>query len=87
MHIEFGGVHQHHSGVGARSSRDHVARVLLVARRIGNDEFAAGGVEVAVSHVNGDALLALGLQAVGEQRQVHLAAALHAGELVLQHSA
>jgi hypothetical protein len=32
-------------------------------------------------------LLALGRQAVGQQRQVGLAAALHAGQVVLQHGA
>ena len=56
-----------------------------MARRIGNDEFARGSVEVAVGHVNRNALLALGLQAVGEQRQVGLTAALYACQLVLQH--
>ena len=42
--------------------------------------------EVAVRDVDGDALLALGRQAVGEQRQVGLAAArCTPAELVLQH--
>ena len=51
-----------------------------------------GGREVAVGHVDRDALLALGAQAVGQQRQVEraLAAAALAGlrdvlELVLEH--
>ena len=83
--VKLGGIDQHHGGVGAGGGGDHVARVLLVAGRVGNDEFARGGVEVAVGHVNGDALLALGLQAVGQQGQVGLAAALYAGQLVLQH--
>ena len=83
--VELGGIDQHHGGVCAGGGGDHVARVLLVAGGVGNDEFARGGVEVAVGHVNGDALLALGLQAVGQQGQVGLSAALHAGQLVLQH--
>ena len=61
--------------VGGRGARDHVARVLLVARRVGDDELAPRRVEVAVRHVDRDALLALGAQAVGEQREVHVAVA------------
>ena len=45
-----------------------------MAGGVGNDELALGGREVAVGHVDGDALLALGLQAVYEQRQVHFIA-------------
>ncbi|MNZ92720.1 hypothetical protein D3C78_1117540 [compost metagenome] len=41
-----------------------------MARGVGNDELALGGREVAVGHIDGDALLALGLQAVDQQRQV-----------------
>jgi hypothetical protein len=41
-----------------------------MAGGVGNDELARLGGEVAVGHVDGDALLALGLQAVGQQRQV-----------------
>ncbi|MNH10925.1 hypothetical protein D3C79_704160 [compost metagenome] len=52
----------------------HVAGVLLVARGIGDDEFALGGREIAVGHVYGDALLALGLQAVHQQRQIEFLA-------------
>jgi hypothetical protein len=38
-----------------------------------------GGREVAVGDVDGDALLALGAQAVGEQREVGVAVALGRG--------
>jgi hypothetical protein len=41
-----------------------------VARRIGDDVLARAGREVAVGDVYGDALFALGLQAIGKQRQV-----------------
>ena len=41
-------------------------------RRIGNDEFALGGSEIAVSHIDGDALLTLRSQTVGQQRKVHV---------------
>ena len=67
--------------------RDHVARVLLVSRRIRDDELAQRGGEVAIGDIDRDALLALGGQAIGEQRQVERLAALlrrarHGGELV-----
>jgi len=59
-------------------------------RRVGDDELALRSGEVAVGHVDRDALLTLGPQAVGEQRQVrHLQAHALAGvgdglELVLE---
>ena len=83
--VELGGIDQHHGGIGAAGSGDHVAGVLLMAGGIADDELAGFGVEVAVGHVDGDALLALGGQAIGQQGQVGLAAALHAGQVVLQH--
>ena len=41
-----------------------------MARRVGDDELPPGGVEVAVGHVDRDALLALGAQPVGQEGQV-----------------
>ena len=57
--------------VGRRCAGRHVARVLLVAGRVGQDELASRGREVAVGDVDGDALLALGPQPVGEEREVN----------------
>jgi hypothetical protein len=60
-----------------------------VARRIGDDELAARRGEITVGDVDGDALLALGFQPVGEEREVYLACAaaqrrpLDSGELIL----
>ena len=48
----------------------HIAGVLLVPRGVGDDKFAFFRREVAIGHVDGDALLALGLQAIHQQRQV-----------------
>ena len=48
----------------------HVARVLRVPGRVGEDELAARRLEIAVGDVNGDPLLALGLESVGEEREV-----------------
>jgi len=46
------------------------SRVLLVARGVGDDELALLRRVVPVGHVDGDALLALGLQAIDEQSEV-----------------
>ena len=63
-------VHQQHRHVGRAGRRHHVARVLHVPRRVADDELPRRRREVAVGHVDRDALLALGQQAVGDQRQV-----------------
>jgi hypothetical protein len=83
--VEFGGVHQHHGGVGATGGCHHVAGVLLVAGCVTDDELAVFGGEVAVGHVDGDALLALGREAVGQQGQVGFSLALHPRQVVLEH--
>src|SRR5690606_4967162 len=66
------GVDQQHDDVGGARPGDRVARVLHVPGAVGQDEGAARGGEVPVRDVDGDALLALGTQAVGQQRQVGL---------------
>ena len=76
------GVDQHDRDVGGDCAGDHVARVADVAGRVGEDERAPRGGEEAVGDVDRDALLALGPQAVGEQREVEPpVAALAAGQL------
>ena len=57
-----------------RRARDHVARVLLVARRVRDDELAFLGREEAVGDVDRDALLLLGRQPVDEQREIEFVA-------------
>ena len=42
-----------------------------MARRVGDDEAAAVGGKKAVGHINGDALLAFGLQAIHQQREIN----------------
>ncbi|CAM5680031.1 hypothetical protein MAUB1S_01428 [Mycolicibacterium aubagnense] len=51
-------------------AREHVAGVPLVPGGVGQDVAAGLGGEEAVGHVDGDALLAFGAQAVGQGRQV-----------------
>ena len=64
------GVDQDDRHLGGRCTRHHVAGVLLVTRGVGNDELALRGREVAVRHVDRDALLAFGLETVGQQCKV-----------------
>ncbi len=87
------GVDQDDREVGGRGPGRHVARVLLVPRAVGDDVLALVGVEIAVGHVDGNALLPLGLQAVDQEREVDFAAARRAplaavvgdcGELVFE---
>ena len=58
--VDFGGVYQHHGGVGLAGGGDHVARVLLVAGGVADDEFARFGGEVAPGYVDGDASAKIG---------------------------
>jgi len=64
------GVDQHDGDVSGRGAGDHVARVLHVPRRIGEDEAPSRRREVTPGDVDRDALLALGAQAVGHQGQL-----------------
>ena len=80
-------VDQQQREVGGRGAGDHVARVLRVAGAVGEDEAPPRRGERAVGDVDRDALLALGAQAVGEQREVEPvdAALLDVRELVGEH--
>ncbi len=69
------GVDEQQREVRGRGAGDHVAGVLHVPGRVGEDERPPGGREVAVGDIDGDALLTFGAQAVGEQRQVDVAVA------------
>ncbi len=74
-----------------RGAGGHVTGVLLVARRVGDDELALVGGEIAIGDIDGDALLALRLQAIDQQGQIQLLAggpvlggvAAHGGKLIL----
>ena len=85
-------VDQDHGDVGGGGAGDHVAGVLLVAGSVGDDELALLGGEETIGHVDGDALFALGGQAVHQQGEVQFATlgavllrvALQGAELVFQ---
>ena len=63
-------VDQEDDDVGGAGAGDGVAGVLHVAGAVREDERPLGCGEVAVGDIDRDALLALGPQAVGEQREV-----------------
>ena len=85
-------VDQNDGEIRGRCAGDHVARVLLVARRVGHDELAPIGGEEPVGHIDGDPLLALGGEAIDQQREVDvlalradaLAVRLQRRELILE---
>ena len=58
--LHFRDVDQDDHRIGGRCAGHHVAGVLLMSRRVGDDELALRRGEVAVGDVDGDALLALG---------------------------
>ena len=62
----FAGIDQDDGHIGRGGAGGHIAGVLLVARGVGDDELAMGGREVAVSDIDGDSLLSLGPQTIGE---------------------
>jgi hypothetical protein len=68
-------VEQDDRDVGGRGAGDHVARVLDVPGRVGELEAAPRRDERAVGDVDRDPLLALGAEAVGEEREVDVAVA------------
>ena len=68
-----GGVDQQQGNVGRRGRDGHVAGVLLVPGGVGDDDPpAVRQRHVPVGHIDGDALLPLGLQPVGQKRVVDL---------------
>ena len=86
------GVDEDDGQLGGRRAGHHVARVLLVTRRVGHHELAPLGREEPVGDVDGDALLAFGRQAVDEQGEVEVVAlrtdllrvGLERGQMVLE---
>jgi hypothetical protein len=67
-------IDEHDGDVGVGSAARHVARVLLVPGAIDDDEAARIRIEIAPGDVDGDALLALGDEAVDEQAEIGLRA-------------
>ena len=61
--------------IGGRGAGDHVARVLFVARCVGDDEVSARRREETVRNVDGDALLALRGEPIEQKRVVQVTGA------------
>ena len=72
----FGGVDHQDGGLRLGDAGDRVLQELLVAGRVDDDVAALGGLEEDLRGVDGDALVALGLQRVEQERPFELAAAL-----------
>ena len=70
----FAGIHQDDGQLRIGSTRRHVPRVLFVAGRIGDDEFAFGRAEITVGDIDRDALFPLGGKTIHQQRQVDVLA-------------
>ena len=66
------GINQDNGHIRGRRTGRHITRVLLMSRRVGNDKLALFGREITIRHINGNALLTFRLQAINQQRQVHL---------------
>jgi hypothetical protein len=76
------GVDEDDGEIGGRGAGRHVAGILLVAGRVGEQEATVGGGECQAGDVDRDALLALRLQPVGDEGEI-----LDAGEPILRHRA
>ena len=64
------GVDQEDGDIGMGGARRHVARVLLVPGKVDDDEAAVRRLEITPSDVDGDALLALGLEPVEQEAEI-----------------
>ena len=72
----FGGVDHQDGGLRLGDAGDGVLQELLVAGRVDDDVAPLRGLEEDLRGVDGDALVALGLQRVEQERPFELAAAL-----------
>ena len=81
--------------IGAGGAGRHVAGILLVAGRVGDDERAPRRRDIAIGDIDRDALFALGLEPIDEQREVDVVAvgsmpariAFERGELIVENEA
>ena len=80
-------VDEHDRDVGMRGAARHVARVLLVAGTVDDDEAPRRRVEVAPGDVDRDALLALGDETVDQQAEIGVRAAAGGAAGALQRLA
>ena len=65
------GVDENQCDIGGAGTGGHISRVLHMSWGVGDDKLTRWGGEIAVSDIDGDALLALGFEAIGDQSQVN----------------
>ena len=70
------GIGQQDSEVSRGATSDHVAGVLLMPGGVGNDKLPLIGGKVAVGHIDGDTLFALGFEPVKQQGVVDIFAGM-----------
>ena len=63
-------IDQDHRQIGGGGTCHHVAGILFMPRRVGDDELALLGREETVSDVDRDALFALCRQPIDQQREI-----------------
>ena len=86
-------VDQQDRQIRIRGAGRHVAGILFMARRVGDDERTFRRREIAIGDVDRDALFALGLETIDQQREVDFGAgravllgiALERGELIVEN--
>ena len=66
------GVKNYQGHVSRAGPRGHIAGVLDVTGAVGNYKLARRGGGVAVGHVNGDALVALGTKTISHEAEVEV---------------
>jgi len=67
-------IDEQHGEIAVRRAGCHVARVLHMARRVGDDEFPPRRREIAIGDVDGDLLLALGFEPIDKEREIERSA-------------
>ncbi len=68
----FARINENHREVCRGGAGDHVTGILLMAGCVRHDEFAPLGGKETIRHVDGDTLLALGGQAIHQQREIDI---------------
>ena len=66
-------VDQQHCELRRRGRGRHIARVLLMPRRVSHDKMAPPGGKITIGDIDRYALLALGLQSIDQQREIKFA--------------
>ena len=65
-------IDEQHSELRCRGCCRHVARVLLMPRRVSDDETPPPGGKVAIGDVDGNALFTLRFQTIDQQCEIEL---------------